>query len=366
MCVDCYYFSKTSGIIIPSECIQLLPFSEIPADELDDQNTLGRFLRVLCDRDGIFIDNEGTKQTVNYAFYADFLYARGVERIKEHLSGFETGLASDKSDAAYQFLRSPPFGKAMQYEIAWKGTVSVILSEGAFFSLAHVLEAEADLDCSLQLAQSSYYRQAFQSLRCFLEDVLVQLYFCNESTNFDKWKLDDFRVPRLRGRNGYLRKLVERGLLSEGLAKTAHSLYGSLNASVHGAERELLYEGIAKGLHVGPTFLEERFIRWCDCYSECVDVALRALHEHLAWWDENKPGDNVVCSTCHGSNSFQYVDRRVAGRLVVRRTCTQCGTNLDFLSDENPTQGFYEVSVKRSDNPETQEATGGEAETRSP
>jgi hypothetical protein len=364
--LDRCYYSKTPGIIIPRECIQLLPFSEIPADEWDDQGSLGRFLRLLCDRDGVRIDSEGTKQAVNYAFYAEFLYSSGLERIREHVSRFESEIASDESASTYQFLRSAPFGKAMQYEAAWKGTVSAILSEGAFFSLAHILEAEADLDCSLKLAQSSFYRQALQSLRCFLEDVLVQLYFCNEPANFNKWKLDDFQVPRLRGRGGYLQKLVEKGLLSESLAKRAHSLYGDLNASVHGAERELLYEGIAKGRNIGPAFLEERFIRWCNCYSECIDVALRALHEHLAWWDENRLGDHVVCSTCHGSESFQYVERRVAGRLIVRRTCTQCGTNLDFLSDEDPTQGFYEVSVKRTDKPEKREVADGEDEARSP
>ncbi len=339
------YYSKTPGVIIPHACVALLPFPELAIVNWDAANDLREYLQTLCDRDGVVVDESGTKRTVNYAFYAEELYKWGVERTAAYVAEFKTSAASYTHDEAYDLLRSAPFGKAMQAEIAWNGTVNAILSEGAFFSLAHILEADADLNCSLHLAQDAFYRQALLTLRCFLEDVFVQLFFCNKQEDFAKWKLDDFRTPHFRGRKGYLQDLVRLGLLTEAVAKRADSLYGKLNSTVHGAQRELLYEGISEGRGSGPSFTEERFERWCALFSDCVDVGLRALHEHLVWWDKRKPADSDICSTCHRRDLFQYDERHVAGRVIVKRTCTGCGTNLDFLSEEDPTQGFYEVSI---------------------
>jgi len=293
------------------------------------------------------IDESGHEYPVNYAFYASYLYRWGLERAETYVKEFEKAVKSAKAAEEYNLRDSALFGRLLQFEIAWNGTVSAILSEGAFFSLAHILEADADLGCSLDLAQSGYFKHALQVLRSFLEDLFIQLVFCNRQEDFQKWEAGDYRIPRFRGKKGILKELVTDGLLTESLAAAAGTLYGDLNAAIHGAQKHLLYAGISEGRREGPIFNVERFERWCSYFSRCVDVGLRALHEHLRFWYDRKPPDTGFCSTCHRRDSFQYQQRRIAGRLLVRRTCTQCGTRLDFLPETDEKQGFYEVQIKR-------------------
>jgi len=341
-----FYLSKTPGLIIPHECIALLPFPKLRMSDWDSTGTLRTYLVSLFDRDGVVVDESGSERAVNYAFYADYVYRWGLERAETYIEKFNTSIESADGSERYDLAESCPFGQMMQSEISWSGTVNAVLSEGAFFSLAHILEAEADLHCSLDLAQNSFFRQALLVLRCFLEDVFIQLFFCNKQEDFGKWKADDYRIPRFRGRKGLLEALLADGLLTEDLAAAAGTVYGELNAVIHGAQRELLYEGISEGRQLGPTFTVKRFERWCSLFSECVDIGLRALHEHLLFWESRKPSDSDFCSTCQRRESFKYEERRIAGRLLVQRTCTQCGAKLDFLDEADREQGFYEVRIR--------------------
>ena len=66
-------------------------------------------------------------------------------------------------------------GGALKYAIAWHQLTGSILSESAFSSLPHILEAGLDLECSIDLAMDHYYKQASQILRGFLEGQVLDL-----------------------------------------------------------------------------------------------------------------------------------------------------------------------------------------------
>lgn len=342
-----FYCSKTSGLIIPHKCIDLLPFGKTRMSDWNTDGRLREYLVTICDRDGVIVDESGVESPVNYSFYADYVYKWGQERAASYVEKFAASCKFADETKQYDIANSCAFGEMMQYEISWSGTVGAVLSEGAFFSLAHILESEAELQCSVELAQRAFFRQANLVLRCFLEDVFVQLLFCNKPDDFGRWKADDYRIPSFRGRKGILACLLADGVLSHDLADAAASVYGELNGTIHGAQRELLYEGVSEGRNVGPAFTVERFERWCCLFSLCTGIGLRALYEHLVLWEGKKPPDSEFCSTCHEKNSFNYEESRIAGKLIVRRTCKRCGTNLDFLQEAGSEEGFYEVRVEQ-------------------
>ena len=211
-----FYFSKTPGLIIPHECVALLPFPRKPLSKWGSSEAHLKYLLTLCDRNGVMVDESGHERPVNYAFYANYLYRWGLERAETYVEEFEKAIKSVEAAKEYNLMDSALFGRLLQFEIAWNGTVSAILSEGAFFSLAHILEADADLRCSLDLAQGAYFRQALQVLRNFLEDLFIQLVFCNRQEDFEKWEAGDYRIPRFRGKKGILKELLADGLLHEG------------------------------------------------------------------------------------------------------------------------------------------------------
>src|ERR1035437_2871627 len=132
--------------------------------------------------------------------------------------------AESKVEPEPDFWNDEAFGLLAKYYVAWDGMVSGILSESGFFSLGHTLESQEDLNCSIVLASNLYYKQALQSLRNFLEGVVVQLYFCDNQTAFANWKADSFNTPSFRGRNGMLRDLRSRGILTDDLTRIASNL----------------------------------------------------------------------------------------------------------------------------------------------
>src|SRR6202022_4303629 len=98
----------------------------------------------------------------------------------------------------HNFLKDKQFGEAAKAVIAWNAVESAILSESAFVSIYHILEAGCDLDCSVYLAKTHYYKQAGYCLRAFVENVTLPLYFSQNPKHFAAWKKDEFRIPRLR------------------------------------------------------------------------------------------------------------------------------------------------------------------------
>jgi hypothetical protein len=235
--------------------------------------------------------------------------------------------AQNQAEPVPYFEEDRSFGLMAKYAVAWDGVVGEVLSESAFFSLAHVLEGESDLGCSVLLASKLYYRQALQVLRNFLEDVVLDLHFCDNPEDFMKWKQGNLRIPAFRGKSGMLKKLTDHGLLSQDLREAADNLYGDLNGSIHGAEHHLVNRGVFRGEWAGLIFTYERFVEWCNYFSRCVDLGIRVLRLTVNYWQQSRPSDRIQCDTCHGQD-FDALTQVIADRPMVSLTCRVCGSSM--------------------------------------
>jgi len=145
------------------------------------------------------------------------------------------------------FYQDAQFGQVAKYAIALKCCTHRLLEDAGFYSLAHVLEAESDLDCSLLLASNFYYKQATLMLRSILEEVLLPIHFCDSVSDFDNWKANNYRTPNLRGRDGLIQRLLKKNIIHEPLATQTAVLYGNLSAYVHGSQSTLIHQNIHLG-----------------------------------------------------------------------------------------------------------------------
>ncbi len=139
----------------------------------------------------------------------------------------------DQRIANYNFSTDYNLGLALKYSIAFAGVSNAILSESAFFSIEHVLEAETELDCSLLLASNMYYKQGLQVLRGFIEESLLPIHFCFNPQDYELWQKDQYRTPSICGREGLAQQLVNNNLIPPDIGLSAQNLYRSLNSCIH-------------------------------------------------------------------------------------------------------------------------------------
>jgi hypothetical protein len=206
------------GHILPETALNILPFSEEPLSQWERKTDISQFL------DALHAD------TI-YASYGQYLYEEGKKKFRALSKQFiKYARKALPAPAATQtlnipnFLEDATFGKAAKYVIAWEGCVSDILAESAFYSLAHILESDTEIQCSLLLASHLYYKQALQVLRNFIEELILPINFCENMQEFDQWKAGNFRTPPFRGRDGLIKKLVDKQILSNSSANAASNL----------------------------------------------------------------------------------------------------------------------------------------------
>src|SRR5262249_50730658 len=154
--------------------------------------------------------------------------------------------------------KEPSLGAALKSIVAWDTVVDALLVESAFPSLPHLLESSSDLRSSAWLAAESFYKQANQVLRGFLEGQVVAVALASDKDAFRRWRLGDYRVGPLRGNNGLLRRLQSSGFIEEALVVRFEALYGELNDEIHGAEGTFIHSGIFAGVHKGHVFRRDR------------------------------------------------------------------------------------------------------------
>ena len=269
--------------IIPEAVLQYLPFSKEPSSEWGDNTDLLQFLYTLNDVPGGMVSPDGTRSVVNYRHYGRHVYDTGRKSIETWTRRFGTSarealpapVAATLNIDVPDFSDDPEFGKAAKYVIAWDGVTDAVLSDSAFFSIAHVLESDIDLDCSVHLAANLYYKQALQLLRNFLEDVILPIYFFDNRKAFMDWRDNGCQTPRMRGGKGILHNLLCRQLVSEEVAKVASDLYYELNGCIHGSERRLINRGFGSGSWMGFVFKYEDF-RVLNV-SECETIGMLLL-----------------------------------------------------------------------------------------
>jgi hypothetical protein len=153
------------------------------------------------------ITEDGTTTTSSYRHLAPSYFEDGKKDILSWIKVFTERAheAVPAPAAAVQnidvpdYANNPLFGRVAKYFIAWERMVGTALEEGAFFSIAHILESADDIKCSFHLAAHLYYKQALQVLRSYLEDLVLPIHFCESPKEFLDWKANNYRVPTLTG-----------------------------------------------------------------------------------------------------------------------------------------------------------------------
>ncbi len=318
--------------IIPAECISVLPFSAESISSWSHTTDLLDFLYKLFDKTGSMMDEAGRVTDVNYRGFGKTCFDEGLERFRLLAADFEKYAKRAKCAPAAQrqrestpdFLQDEAFGLMAKHAIAWDAIESEVLSESAFFSLAHMLEADSEIECAILLASRLYYKQALQVLRNFLEEVVMDLHFCQNRAELKMWKAGTYRNPPLRGKDGVLCGLLSSGVISKELCDEIATIYGNLNGSIHGAERQLMHRGLFRGNWSGVVFKYERLREWCNYLSRCVGAGIGVVRITCNLWSKTRPGDRILCAVCHGDD-FELEKHEFAGVPEVTLRCCVCG-----------------------------------------
>ena len=319
--------------IISSITLNILPFSAEPVCLWDKQVDLLKFLYGILDDDFTIISEDGTVRHGNYRDLAPRYFEEGKVATDNWIKGFVDGAskAYPKPDGILEvdysyFENDPVFGKTAKYIIAWQRMNAKALEDSLFFSIAHILETEFDISCALQLATTMYYKQALQILRGYLESLVLSVYLCEHPTEFDKWKVNNLRIPAMRGKQGMLQELVDRNVIPDYLAGQTSSLYDKLNGYIHGNEATLISKGVFTGNYEGLVFKEEDFHKWCNYIAQAIDLGIRLLAIHFDQW-RAKPSGQVICDVCHLSD-FDITEDWFAGEKHYHYTCRHCHSSM--------------------------------------
>lgn len=312
--------------IIPATVLKRLPFSPERFSQWNDATDLLHFLYEIYDKPTLMVLEDGTRLSGSYRDYGKEVYKRGQEHFQLLIKQFE--LAAQKATpapaAATQTITVPDFsnesifGKAAKYLIAWDGVIGEVLSESAFFSLAHILESQEELNSSILLASNLYYKQALQILRSFLEELVLPVYFCDNPNKFTDWKSNNYHIPPLRdrtGKKGLLSQLVEDKKLSQELKDEISDLYGELNNYIHVSERRLIHKGVFTGNWMGHVFKHDDFCNWCEYFSRSVDIGIHLLIININQWKSIKIPGQVLCPICHNQKDFNTESIEHSGKL---------------------------------------------------
>ena len=200
-----------------------------------------------------------------------------------------------------------------------------MLSESAFISLPHILEAETDLECSIDLSITHYYKQAVQLSRAFLEGQVVDLDLAFDQEAFARWKKRlDRGVKNLGGENGLLSKLERSGVLDVALSKRIRTVYKELNAAIHGAEPTLINDGLFVGRHTGRAFRPDKLTSWSRQLSEVVDIAIHLMKYKTEIWLRGLRSQSTMCSVCRENSTENIGGFSFGGKEFVKFRCKLC------------------------------------------
>jgi hypothetical protein len=181
------------------------------------------------------------------------------------------------------------------------------------------------------LAGNLYYKQALQVLRGYLESLVLPIYFCEYPDQFDQWKVNNYRVPAMRGKQGILKDLADKKVITIDLAAEISRIYDSLNSYIHGSERKLISRGIFTGDYMGRVFKENDFREWCIYLAEAVDIGIRLLAIHFDQW-KAKAGGRIICSICHGADFDMSPEMGFGGEEHYNYKCLHCGEEMTLKS----------------------------------
>lgn len=349
------------GVLLPQTAINVLPFSAEPLASWKGKIDIRMFI------DALYANI--------FPPFSAYLYKREKKSAQDWSRKFAAGAQEPlrnkelKSDIqAYMaaqavhipsFSENTYFGRAAKYVMAWNSCVQTVLEDSGFYSLAHILESEGEISSSLLLASHLYYKQAVQILRNFLEELIMPIHFCDNMHEFEQWKANHYRTPALRGRDGLIRRLADKGILPAAIATEVTNLYGDLNGYVHGSENKLNYKNVHSSRPAGLMFRYDDFCTWADYLSRSIDIGIRLLRINYLQWDTIlsakrealKREGRVICTSCHNETDFDktvVTKENISAKVLLgdgtwakgesfagytKYTCLKCGTTMMILQE---------------------------------
>jgi hypothetical protein len=317
---------------IPEKALQIFPLKAEPINSWNNRGLdLKKFLKYICDKEAQVTYADGIPRKTNYKSYWKTLFAIGLARFRSTAKEFAKEAKSNPPAPASiiqavkipSFINDKYYGLMAKHYVCYDGVINTALSESYFFSIAHMMETQQELDCSILLAQSLYYKQSLQVLRNFVELMATQILFCHDSNAFDDWRNGKFRLPRFRGKDGLLERLTKEGLISPDLKKSTSDIYSKLNSYIHSMEKNLIHRGIYKGSYRGFIFDYDYFKIWCNSFSEVVENGILLLDAHFEQV-ANMKKSGIVCDICHNETKFDSEEDEFAGIKYLRLTCKVC------------------------------------------
>ena len=286
---------------LPQIAFDILPFSAEPMSQWKEDADIRAFAEALYSPD-------------NYdSSYGREMCQEEEKLLREFARSFTKNLMEARHPSTYlDFYQDALFGQVAKYAIAMKCCIHRLLEDAGFYSLAHILESDSDLECSLLLAANFYYKQATLMLRNILEAVFLPICFCANISDFDAWKANSFRTPKLRGKDGLIKQLVNQKIIQAPFDKRVADLYGNLSAYVHGSENTLIHQNIHLGQALRVEFNPARFTEWCNSFCECAEVCVHLLKINYYQWNSIRSSKfemlakigRTLCHTCHNEDAF--------------------------------------------------------------
>lgn len=163
---------ETVYTYVPADCLALLPFAPDPVARWKPGNDLDRFQHRLAQGE---MAREYCLQLEDVEEEEAHSWAKGFHRLADAFTEGSTQAYHPKRQGPSRkinYRQHPAFGGFAKTWAAWQMIEEEVLSENGFASLVHTLESRDDIGCALELLQKFYYRQAFVSLRLFIEDVI--------------------------------------------------------------------------------------------------------------------------------------------------------------------------------------------------
>lgn len=324
-------FDQTAGDVLPETALSHFPFSAEPVDKWHSSSDLGRFAISLYDTPTGMLLASGEYITESTRDAGTASFQRASEQSKQLIDIFSEGLNS-LGETEKHTLKAE-IGRSLKYYFAYDIAASAILSESAFGSLPHILEGNADLTCSIELAGSRYYKQALQVLRGYLEGQVVDVELTRSDSKFELWRSGNYRIPPLRGESGLLSKLQKANILDNQIVSRIGTAYGLLSRSVHGTEDSFINSGLFEGEHTGLTFRSDKLTQWSQQFCETVELGVILLAVRARIWSNMIKTNLDKCEVCRAAQFENTELLTFGGREHLRRRCLFCTNEVTIRAD---------------------------------
>jgi len=157
----------------------------------------------------------------------------------------------------------------IKYLYTCKRVLQGLVADGNIFSfhLPYLAEGSFDLECSITLIESGYFKQSLQALRNVIEVTLIHAFYAIKDIDHeDLIETEDHRAPALKTIISFLRS---ENLFTPDLERQFFELYKNLSGAVHS---EVLK------LNTGRTTTDYyTFNEWYEMYIKTANIHLQLI-----------------------------------------------------------------------------------------